>query len=206
MQISATTEEMIHLAKRFSLPNITALHADLILSRAVDRQDTFSSSKGGDVYSTALASCIHVEGTVQSSCVQTCVRTNELFSVDKDFRLVALVRPCSPNNIVNPTTSSVAVSSQTSTAITPVKQKSQRTKKQQQQQLKLVQSFMDHGQGMSLDSQPSLIGEDIMEDEGILGEDGIFDVGELVAQMFRVKLDPYPKKPGTTPVSYTITG
>jgi hypothetical protein len=59
---------------------------------------------------------------------------------------------------------------------------------------------------MSLDSQPSLIGEDIMEDEGILGEDGIFDVGELVAQMFRVKLDPYPKKPGTTPVSYTITG
>lgn len=48
--------------------------------------------------------------------------------------------------------------------------------------------------------------EDIVEDENIFGHDGMLDVGELVAQTFRLKLDPYPKKPGSEPVSYSITG
>jgi len=48
--------------------------------------------------------------------------------------------------------------------------------------------------------------EDIIEDENIFGLDGVLDIGELVAQTFRLKLDPYPKKPGSEPVSYSITG
>lgn len=48
--------------------------------------------------------------------------------------------------------------------------------------------------------------EDIVEDENIFGLDGVLDIGELVAQTFRLKLDPYPKKPGSEPVSYSITG
>ena len=47
---------------------------------------------------------------------------------------------------------------------------------------------------------------DLFEDEAILGTNGLLDVGELISQMFRLKLDPYPKKPGSEPVSYSITG
>merc|ERR1712150_388265 len=48
--------------------------------------------------------------------------------------------------------------------------------------------------------------DDVFEDENVLGSDGILDVGELVSQLFRLKLDPYPKKPGSEPVSYSISG
>jgi hypothetical protein len=48
--------------------------------------------------------------------------------------------------------------------------------------------------------------DDVFEDENVLGSNGVLDVGELVAQMFRLKLDPYPKKPGSEPVSYSISG
>ena len=48
--------------------------------------------------------------------------------------------------------------------------------------------------------------EEVIEDLAIFGNDGILDSGELVAQSFRLKLDPYPKKPGTEAVTYSITG
>ena len=46
----------------------------------------------------------------------------------------------------------------------------------------------------------------LMEDESIYPIDGLLDVGELVSQLFWLKLDPYPKKPGTDPVQKSITG
>jgi hypothetical protein len=46
----------------------------------------------------------------------------------------------------------------------------------------------------------------LMEDEAIYCVNGALDVGELVAQLFWLQLDPYPKKPGTTPVQRSITG
>ena len=48
--------------------------------------------------------------------------------------------------------------------------------------------------------------EEVIEDLAIFGNDGILDAGELVAQSFRLKLDPYPKKLGTEAVTYSITG
>jgi hypothetical protein len=53
-----------------------------------------------------------------------------------------------------------------------------------------------------------LFDEDAMiEDENIYSATtGKLDVGELVAQVFWVNLDPYPKKPGTSPVVYEISG
>jgi hypothetical protein len=48
--------------------------------------------------------------------------------------------------------------------------------------------------------------DDVMEDEAIFPLDGMLDIGELVAQLFWLKLDPYPKKPGTDPVQRSITG
>jgi hypothetical protein len=47
----------------------------------------------------------------------------------------------------------------------------------------------------------------LVEDESIYSSaTGVLDVGELVAQTFWLQLDPYPKKPGTGPMEFTITG
>ena len=48
------------------------------------------------------------------------------------------------------------------------------------------------------------IEDDIIEDEAVY-KDGMLDLGELVAQIFRVKLDPFPKKPGTKPIDMEFT-
>jgi len=48
--------------------------------------------------------------------------------------------------------------------------------------------------------------DDLIEDEAVYTKDGILDIGELVTQLFRLKLDPFPKKPGTNPVWYSISG
>lgn len=48
--------------------------------------------------------------------------------------------------------------------------------------------------------------EDVVEDEAVLGPDGYIDIGELVAQLFRLKLDPYPKKPGSKPINLSFSG
>merc|ERR1712224_473677 len=45
----------------------------------------------------------------------------------------------------------------------------------------------------------------LIEDDAIY-MDGILDAGELVAQIFRSKLDPYPKKPGSSPIRISISG
>jgi len=44
------------------------------------------------------------------------------------------------------------------------------------------------------------LSDEIIEDESCFCTDGIVDCGEIVAQMFRSKLDPYPKKPGSVRV------
>ena len=46
------------------------------------------------------------------------------------------------------------------------------------------------------------VSDEIIEDESCFCTDGIVDCGEIVAQMFRSKLDPYPKKPGSVRVMY----
>jgi len=48
---------------------------------------------------------------------------------------------------------------------------------------------------------------DTVEDEGIYSlSSEQLDVGELIAQTFWLQLDPYPKKPGTDPVTWEISG
>ena len=48
--------------------------------------------------------------------------------------------------------------------------------------------------------------DSVIEDEGVYTTDGQLDVGELVAQLFWLKLDPLPKKPGSDPIQASITG
>jgi len=45
--------------------------------------------------------------------------------------------------------------------------------------------------------------DDVIEDDAIYS-DGIVDVGELVSQLFSLKLDPYPKIPGSKVVDITF--
>ena len=46
--------------------------------------------------------------------------------------------------------------------------------------------------------------DEIIEDERCFCSDGLVDCGEIVAQMFRSKLDPYPKKPGSASSEYFV--
>ena len=46
----------------------------------------------------------------------------------------------------------------------------------------------------------------LMEDQAIYSTTGILDLGELVAQTFWLSVDKYPKKPGTDPIQFSITG
>jgi hypothetical protein len=47
----------------------------------------------------------------------------------------------------------------------------------------------------------------IIEDESIYsGDTSKLDLGELVAQTFWQDLEPYPKKPGTSPISFPYLG
>jgi len=48
---------------------------------------------------------------------------------------------------------------------------------------------------------------DLVEDEAVYSlSSEQLDVGELIAQTFWLQLDPYPKKPGTDPVVWEISG
>ena len=97
-QISATTNELQNLAKRFSLSNISKLDANLILTKDDSRLSSSSSSSkvsfGGSSSSSNTNSgcCIVVQGDVIAHVTQTCVRTNEDFDVEFEFSIYSIVR------------------------------------------------------------------------------------------------------------------
>jgi len=68
----------------------------------------------------------------------------------------------------------------------------------------VVVSGNSNGSGGSDDEDGAA---DVVEDEGIysLSSDQL-DVGELIAQTFWLELDWYPKKPGTDPMEFEISG
>ena len=47
--------------------------------------------------------------------------------------------------------------------------------------------------------------EYVIQDVAIYNSFGIVNVGELIAQLLVLKLDPYPKKPGSQPVRFTFS-
>lgn len=201
VSISATEEELKALAKRFSLSSIDKLEADLVLTRG----RTGLSNSDGD--------CITVEGDVISAVSQTCVRTNEDFNVDVEFELMSIVRATAAKATdeigslggLSGAEIDAAINAATYQKKKKGKKKGGRKKaasgfgsKQNLNELK-IREFEDMLQDFDYE-------DDVVEDESVFASDGILDVGELVAQMFRLKLDPYPKKPGTKPIRYSITG
>ena len=193
LSISATETEMTALAARFHLANITSLSAELVVSPAL--------GLGGGT--SDQDSCIEVRGTISTQVKQTCVRTNENFDVDLEFNFDTTLKAMAA------TSGSSGLSTGEMEAVMAAAQfdrKKNRNKKQtsvksvkggarQDLDMKELQNILTEYE----------VTDDIIEDESCFCTDGIVDVGEIVSQMFRSKLDPYPKKPGSDPVKYTFT-
>eukprot|EP00986_Skeletonema_menzelii_P011669 scaffold6103_cov146-Skeletonema_menzelii.AAC.12 len=204
LSISATSSEREALATRFRLSNISALSAEVVVQPAVGDSDDSGS--------------IEASGTITAQVTQTCVRTNEGFDVDLEFTFHTVLRA------MESVASSVAgVESQLSdgelaaleaAAQLDVGGRQQRKRKgggkqKRDKGVRGGQSSRDLD-AMGMKELQNILQEyevqdEIIEDESCFCTDGIVDVGEIVAQMFRSKLDPYPKKPGTDPVSYSFT-
>lgn len=194
VDLEASTEECKALANRFDLSDIAKLEASLKL-----RQESI----GGKGYSTG----VEVDGTVFASVTQRCVRTNEDFQVDLEFPLYCIVRPVAPlyalfngGGIVEPdAASNVNANAKSST------EREDKSNSKPRKNINIGEMDMMQLQRML---QQDISDEDdmLMEDEMIYPTDGALDVGELVAQLFFLKMDPYPKKPGSDFTSFTITG
>ena len=203
LSVSATSSEREALATRFRLSNIAALSADVNIQPAVGDADDSGS--------------IEAMGTINAQVTQTCVRTNDGFDVDLEFTFHTVLRAMEAVG-----SSSAGTESQLSdgelAALEAAAQldgggRQQRKRKGGKQKrdkgVRGGQSSRDLD-AMGMKELQNILQEyevqdEIIEDETCFCTDGIVDVGEIVAQMFRSKLDPYPKKPGTDPVSYSFT-
>lgn len=177
-EITATDEECKALADRFSLPFLASLQAELSVSREVVQDG------------------VQVEGTVKATLTRKCVRTNDAFTEDVELPLFAIVRPVVPLSVL-------AMQQQQLEEQFGSKQSNNKKKQSRNQDFDDM-DVMELQRLLQIDIQDE---EDVlMEDEAIYATDGPLDLGELVAQLFWLGLDPYPKKPGTDPIQRSITG
>ena len=198
VSIQANEEELGALSKRFSLSHIEKLEADLILTR------------GRSGHSSSDGDCISIEGRVISAVKQTCVRTNEEFDVDLEFDLNSVVRATQ----MKPKQDIGDIGGMNAAEIEAVLNKGATGKRKKKGARRKAASGFGSRQNLNDMKIREIEGmlqdfdyeDDVVEDESVFASDGILDVGELVAQMFRLKLDPYPKKPGSQPVRYSISG
>ena len=174
-RIEATAQECKALAARFDLPDLAALSASLALH---------GSRRTGDD--------ISVRGTLTATVTRTCVRTNQEFSRElMEQPLEAIVRPVTPLS---------ALLALEETSLPDGKKKKRRANAVDPESMGLMQL-----QRMLQQDIRSEADDVLMEDEAIYATGGMLDVGELVAQLFWLSLDPYPKKPGTDPVQASIS-
>ena len=219
--IEATPDECLALAQRFDLRQLSSLQAELSLSLP-PHLNSATTATATNSYLT-----VQVEGSILANITQTCVRTNEDFDMTVEFPVLAIVKPVSFNNLawkdIGDKDSSPAASLE--------KKKSKNSSRSRKsaavdmadlQQLIEEQSTSSPRPSSSKKNRNNINNnfddfdddgfdyfgaEEIVEDESIYSaSNGILDVGELVAQTFYLNLDRYPKKPGTGPLEYTISG
>lgn len=179
--IEATSDECTKLAKRFGLNHLESLKADVLLSLPLH----YNSRGGG-------ALTVQAEGSILATLTQTCVRTNEDFEVTVEFPLTVIVKPVSRSfDSVDASLDEV-----------PQSKKKKSSRNDQPFDMMELQQRIER----QVDEFDYSIDE-IVEDEAIYSAaSGILDIGELVSQTFWLNLDPYPKKPGSGPVEFTISG
>lgn len=188
-KVEATTDELERLANRFDLNRIYQLEADVAIRR--ERLSTSSAYPG-----------VEVEGVVTARVDQVCVRTGEVFDVDVQFPLFAVVRPIAA--LGAPVRVEDDVPDEVLEYAKEQKNKNKNGKKRDRVKSQNLNE-MDMGELQKL-LQDFDVEDDVIEDEAIYSMDGILDLGELVSQLFWLKLDPYPKKPGSNPVWTSISG
>jgi hypothetical protein len=182
VKVDANEDELTRLAARFDLNKIYSLGADLALRR--ERLSTTLSTPG-----------VEVDGTVNARVTQVCVRTGEVFDVDVEFPLFAIVRPLAATGGV--------VENDLPPQLMEYEDRNKRKKRDRVKTQDLQEMDMMELQRLLQDFD---VEDDVIEDEAIYSLNGVLDVGELVAQLFWLKLDPYPKKPGSNPVQSSISG
>ena len=223
--VKADEKERTALAERFDLKGITTLTAELNFRPA---QDGLAELGYGGSFP------VEAEGMIEAQLTQTCVRTNEEFEVDVEIPVYAIIRPVESNyeklngGINTSTEKQIQEEEDVEESNTKGKKKNKKNKKKKdnsfhenkkvynlddifdlQTALQEADSFSSgsgnsNGNGGSDDEDGAA---DVVEDEGIysLSSDQL-DVGELIAQTFWLELDWYPKKPGTDPMEFEISG
>lgn len=206
VKIKADDDECKALATRFELKNIEKLKAKLSFRPATEAQALGSSGGGLPV---------EAEGIIEARLTQTCVRTNEEFEVDVEFPVYLIVKPVTSNN-KDDLQLMIEQQQQEEEEADNGKKKKKKSQKPKKNDVfhenKKTYNLSDIFDLQSAIQEADLGGEggglaDLVEDESIysLSSDQ-FDVGELIAQTFCLELDPYPKKPGSDPVEWEITG
>jgi hypothetical protein len=209
LSIFATPEERQALATRFRLTKITALSADMLVQPAFGASIDTSEGGGGGGGNANQIECIQATGTVCAQVTQTCVRTNEEFDVSLEFSFETVLRAMSSNsgrgNDVGdePLSAGEVSALDAANKLENGKQRKNKggIKPRGGKGIRGGQSPRDlDGIGMKQMQDILMeyeVSDEIIEDESCFCTDGIVDCGEIVAQMFRSKLDPYPKKPGS---------
>ena len=192
LSISATQAEREALAKRFRLSEIASLSADLTVQPAIG----FSSTADGGNHIDAI-------GKVSARVTQNCVRTNDEFEVDLEFdfdmvlkAMTATMDPGGSNEVELSAGEQAALEAASSLGGSrrPNKGKRRKGVRGGESSKDLDEMGMKQVQNILQDFE---VTDDILEDEACFCTDGIVDVGEIVSQIFRSNLDPYPKKPGS---------
>jgi len=179
-EIKAEDDECDALAKRFDLPALALLEADVIL------KNEKSSDRG-----------IEVDGMVRTRVTRTCVRTNEDFEQELEIPIFAIVRPVVPISTVSAPDEDLPP--EVLAYMDTLKKKKSKTQEREINNVGMLEL-----QRM-LERDISEEDDVLMEDESIYSTMSQLDLGELIAQLFWLSLDPYPKKPGTDPVEYSVT-
>lgn len=194
IEVEAKEDELQNLATRFDLRDLFRLQAEVAL-----RRERMSEGK---------APGVEVEGTIKARVTQQCVRTGEVFDVGVEFPLYCIVRPLA--------LSSGPEEEELPPELLEYEQKENKKRNKNKRGEKRLNKENGGVKTQALQQMDIMeiqkllqdidVEDDVMEDEAIYSADGILDIGELVAQMFWLKLDPYPRKPGSNFVQKSITG
>lgn len=211
VNVKADSDECKALAKRFDLKGLTRLEADLSFRPAAEALAVAAGTRG--------SLPVEVEGTIEAHLTQTCVRTNDDFEVDVEFPLYAVVKPVASNNDEDLRRLFLQQQEEEEAAAASGKKKKNKNKKTKKNKddvfhaNKKEYNLSDVFDLQAAIQEADFFGNDeggaadLVEDEAIYSlSSEQLDVGELIAQTFWLELDPYPKKPGSDPVTWEISG
>jgi hypothetical protein len=138
---------------------------------------------------------------VFATLTQKCVRTNEAFTINVELPLYAIVRPVMPINM-----GPLRGDGEDDTTVPDFGETNRRAGSSKGPQKLDSLDVFQLQRLLQDDEGDDELADVLMEDQAIYPIGGKMDIGELVAQLFWLQLDPYPKKPGSEPIKRSISG